>query len=187
MRNIRLSFRMLRTEVSFDMAKEIERKFLIVSDKWRKLVSHKVEIQDGILALHEGRKVRVRFYDDKATLTVKGPRSGIVRDEFEYEIPSEDGRALLSEHRIGEVLRKTRYYVPVSYGLWCIDEYHGSLAGLFFAEIELPSENTHFAKPSWIGREITGSKQYNQTSMIRRSRQVEELGESNMCSSNLSV
>lgn len=156
------------------MAKEIERKFLIASDKWREFVTKKVEIQDGILALHEGRKVRVRFYDDKATLTLKGTRNGIVRDEFEYEIPAEDGRAMLNDHRIGEVLKKTRYYAPVSYGLWCIDEYHGSLAGLFFAEIELPDENTIFTKPSWIGREITGNKQYTQTNLIRNGRRVAE-------------
>ncbi len=153
------------------MAKEIERKFLIVSDDWRKLVTHQVEIQDGILAVNNGRKVRVRFYDNRATLTVKGPRNGIVRDEFEYDIPAEDGRAMLLEHRVGEILRKTRYYAQVDYGLWCIDQYHGSLSGIYFAEIELGENETYFEKPSWLGREITGDKEYSQTYLIKKRRQ----------------
>jgi adenylate cyclase len=148
------------------MAKEIERKFLIASDEWRRHVSRSVEIRDGILAIHEGRKIRVRLYDGRATLTVKGPKNGITRDEFEYEIPREDGVAMLRDHRIGEILRKTRFYVPVSYGLWCNDEYHGSLGGLLIAEIELPSADQPFDKPSWAGREITGDKQFNQTNLL---------------------
>lgn len=127
-----------------------------------------MEIQDGILAVHDGRKVRVRFYDNRATLTVKGPRNGIVRDEFEYDIPAEDGRAMLQEHRVGEILRKTRHYAPVDYGLWCIDQYHGSLSGIYFAEIELREIDTYFEKPSWLGQEITGDIEYNQTYLIKK-------------------
>lgn len=162
------------------MAKEIERKFLIVSHEWRQLVTRKVEIQDGILAVHEGRKIRVRFYDEKATLTVKGPRSGIVRDEFEYEIPAEDGRELISKHRVGEILRKTRYYAPASYGLWCIDEYHGSLSGFYFAEIELATEDKEFTKPEWLGREITGNKEYNQLSLLANHRDADQVKQNMM-------
>ncbi|WP_306150571.1 MULTISPECIES: CYTH domain-containing protein [unclassified Roseibium] len=152
------------------MAKEIERKFLIVSDDWRALVTRKVEIEDGILAVHEGRKIRVRLCDQKAALTVKGPRTGVVRDEFEYEIPLQDGRDLISKHRVGEILRKTRYFVPADDGLWSIDEYHGALTGLFFAEIELATEDTKIIKPTWVGREITGRKDYSQMSLITKIR-----------------
>lgn len=152
------------------MAIEIERKFLVVSDDWRKQVTHKVEIQDGILAVHEGRKIRVRFYDQRATLTVKGSKSGFVRDEFEYDIPREDALQMLHNHRIGEILRKTRYYIPVDYGLWCIDEYHASLSGFCFAEIELASEHVEFEPPAWLGREITGRKEFNQTYLLHKHR-----------------
>ena len=57
------------------MAKEIERKFLLSADTWRKLATHKIEIRDGLLAFRDGRKIRVRFCDDKATLSVKGPKT----------------------------------------------------------------------------------------------------------------
>ena len=66
---------------------EIERKFLLADDTWRALVSRSVRIRDGILAFYDGRKIRIRFYGQKATLTVKGPRKGLARDEFEYDIP----------------------------------------------------------------------------------------------------
>ncbi len=65
---------------------EIERKFLLANEDWRAAVSRSTRLRDGILAFYDGRKIRIRFYDEKATLTVKGPRKGLARDEFEYEI-----------------------------------------------------------------------------------------------------
>lgn len=93
-------------EIGTVVAKEIERKFLLSTDTWRELATHKVEIRDGLLAFRDGRKIRVRFCDDKATLSVKGPKKGLTRDEFEYEIPARDGLALLEDHCDGTILKK---------------------------------------------------------------------------------
>jgi hypothetical protein len=46
-----------------------------------------VSIRDGLIAVYKDRKVRVRISGDIATIAVKGPRIGIGRLEFEYEIP----------------------------------------------------------------------------------------------------
>ena len=101
-------------EIEAILAKEIERKFLLSADTWRKLATHKIEIRDGLLAFRDGRKIRVRFCDDKATLSVKGPKKGLTRDEFEYEIPASDGLALLEDHCDGAILKKTRYFIPLA-------------------------------------------------------------------------
>jgi len=41
------------------MLNEIERKFLVASDDWKKLVTHSVRIRNGLLAASYGQKVRV--------------------------------------------------------------------------------------------------------------------------------
>lgn len=149
------------------MPVEIERKFLIANESWRFSVTRATRLRDGILAFYDGRKIRIRFYDDKATLTVKGPRKGLSRDEFEYEIPSSDGLILLEQHCKGDVLEKTRHHVMVGGYEWFIDEYHGLLDGIILAEVELQSEDSAPTLPDWIGIEVTGIGKYRKTTMVK--------------------
>ncbi|MBE9639956.1 CYTH domain-containing protein [Salipiger mangrovisoli] len=151
------------------MPREIERKFLVAADSWRPRVLHRVELRDGIIALRDGRKIRVRFYGDtRATLCVKGPRSGMSRDEFEYTIPCEDGLVMLTHHCDGPPIRKTRHHLSHEGRAWTIDEYHGVLDGILIAEIELPSEDSDFPRPPWLGIEVTFNRDYRQSALLRR-------------------
>ncbi len=147
------------------MAKEIERKFLVRDEGWRGCVSRSERLRDGILAMAGDRKVRVRFYDGRATLTVKGPRIGFSRDEFEYDIPETDGRILLEEHCQGEIREKIRHHLSHGGHAWTVDEHLGLLEGVVIAEIELPSETADFPRPSWLGREVTGLAEFRQSRM----------------------
>lgn len=149
------------------MPVEIERKFLVADDSWRLSVSRSVRLRDGILAFYDGRKIRVRFYDDKATLTVKGPRKGHARDEFEYEIPSSDGLQLLERHCTGDVLEKTRHHVFFEDREWMIDEFHGLLEGILLAEVELPTEDAALSLPLWVGHEVTNLEKYRQARLVK--------------------
>lgn len=153
------------------MPKEIERKFLVANDLWRRDIVRKVRLRDGLLAFADGRKVRVRFYDDRATLTVKGRRHGISRDEFEYDIPACDGLTLLEDHCDGEVVDKMRNHVMFDGFEWIVDEYQGLLAGVILCEIELPAEDTRFSRPPWLGEEVTGVQKYRNINMIHACRQ----------------
>ncbi|WP_300043120.1 CYTH domain-containing protein [uncultured Paracoccus sp.] len=146
---------------------EIERKFLLANEDWRAAVSRSTWLRDGILAFYDGRKIRIRFYDEKATLTVKGPRKGLARDEFEYEIPASDGLVLLERHCKGEVIEKTRHHVLVGDREWVVDEYHGLLAGVILAEVELPSEDTQFELPAWVAAEVTGIEKYRKVNLVK--------------------
>lgn len=152
------------------MPVEIERKFLLAHDGWREGISHSVRLRDGMLAFYDGRKIRIRFYDQKATLTVKGPRKGLARDEFEYDIPASDGLILLERHCKGEVIEKTRHHVPVGAHEWLVDEYHGLLDGLILAEIELPAEDTVVDLPDWVGKDITGLEKYRKVNLVKARR-----------------
>jgi len=139
---------------------EVERKFLIANDDWKRSVVGSVAIRDGLVALYKDRKVRVRISDDTATITIKGPRTGIRRDEFEYEIPLVDAERMLATVCNKDVLEKRRYFVEASRAIWHVDVYSGVLDGVVLAEIELRQENETLALPSWVGREVTGDLRY---------------------------
>ena len=147
------------------MATEIERKFLLANDGWRMQYVRQERIRDGLIANAAGRKVRVRAYDDRATLTVKAKTSGSRDAEYGYEIPLTDADELLATHCDGRVLSKTRYYVPYKGFTWEIDEYHGVLDGVVLAEVELSREDVEVPLPPWVGEEITGRPEYKKSNM----------------------
>jgi CYTH domain-containing protein len=148
------------------MAVEIERKFLVRDDSWRSLASRRQAIRDGLIAIANGRKVRVRISNQRATLAVKSRTDGLANAEFEYEIPLADAEELLAHHCLREPLAKTRYSVPHGGLVWQVDVYKGVLAGVVLAEVELPSETTELALPAWIGREVTGNPAYKKMNMV---------------------
>ncbi len=138
------------------MAVEIERKFRVAKD-WRP-EGKGTPIAQGYLSETPDRTVRVRRYGDSFFLTVKGRTEGITRLEFEYTIPMEDGKALLS--LCPSVIEKDRYEVDVEGSLWEVDVFHGENEGLTIAEIELPREDAPFAHPDWLREEVTGDVRY---------------------------
>lgn len=146
---------------------EIERKFLVVSDEWRAAVVKTARLEDGLIASVGGRKVRVRIADDRATLTVKGARVGIGRDEFEYEIPLADAEAMIRDHCEGKVVTKVRHFVQEAGFTFEIDVYDGLLAGIIIAEAELDAADQDFPRPGWLGEEITGREEYRKVNMLK--------------------
>lgn len=142
------------------MASEIERKFLVVGDGWKAEARAGKAMRQAYLAATDRAAVRVRIVDDaSATVTIKSAVPGLVRSEFEYAIPLDDARELLNLRK-GRLLEKRRYIVPAGKLRWEIDVFSGELTGLIVAEIELPSEDADFARPSWLGPEITGDRRY---------------------------
>ena len=148
------------------MALEIERKFLVRDDSWRACSSRHHEIRDGLIAVADGRKVRVRICDLHATLTVKAKTASLANTEFEYEIPLADAEELLAHHCLHGELAKTRYVVPHGLHTWQVDVYKGILEGVVLAEVELPAETAELVVPPWIGREVTGNPDYKKANMV---------------------
>jgi adenylate cyclase len=145
------------------MPLEIERKFLVSDDRWREGVITSSQIRQAYIAHGSGRMgaiVRVRIRGDRAMLTVKGPSSGLSRDEFEYEIPTADAEHMLSVMAIGNILHKTRHLVRHAGRTWEVDVFDAPHTGLVLAEIELLSETDTPALPDWLGAEVTGNVAY---------------------------
>ena len=149
------------------MAKEIERKFLVINDDWRSLATPKSYRQGYIATAKVGQSVRVRLAGDTGYLTIKGPVQGLTRAEFEYVIPVKDAQELLETLCLRPLIEKIRYRLPIGSVVWEIDEFTGENAGLIVAEVELASEDQPFEKPSWLGREVSGEARYYNASLVK--------------------
>ena len=106
----------------------------------------------------------------------KGPRTGIVRAEFEYEIPIADAERMLSTICGDDTLEKERFFVDDAGATWHVDVYSGILNGVVIAEIELKQETQALTLPSWVGKEVTGDPFYKKINM--RARALKAHGES---------
>mgnify|MGYP001162797665 FL=1 len=148
---------------------EIERKFLVNSNRYREQASSKSVIIQGYLNSDPLRTVRVRLRDQIGFLTVKGKScdSGLSRFEWEKEISLVEAKALLQLCE-KSVVSKTRFEVSIAEHLFEVDEFSGPNEGLVIAEIELSSENEEFSKPDWVGREVTGEKKYYNSNLSKR-------------------
>lgn len=146
------------------MAIEIERKFLVAGEAWRHGAAVR-QIVQGYLFSSAMVSARIRLADGAATLTIKGERAGLARDEFEYAIPAADAEELLRLSPHPPII-KTRHEVLFAGKLWEVDEFAGRLAGLVIAEIELDHADEPFEPPPWLGREVTHDRRYRNSALI---------------------
>jgi CYTH domain-containing protein len=156
-----------RPPVSFRgaaMPLEIERKFLVANEGWRSDQTVGVRFCQGYLAQDRAAKVRIRRAGDRACVTIKGPREGIVRSEFEYLIPVDHAEELLRLcHK--PLIQKTRYTVWHVGKKWSVDVFGGANVGLVLAEIELRHPDEQFPTPSWLGPEVTHDRRYGNSAL----------------------
>jgi len=148
------------------MATEIERKFLVTSNAYRDGEADGVAVRQGYLNTDPDRTVRVRTFDDRAVLTIKGRTVGASRAEFEYDIPIHDAMSLLELCR-RPLIEKSRWMVPFGGMTWEVDEFVGDNEGLVVAEIELASEAQRFELPPWVGDEVTDDPRYYNANLVK--------------------
>ena len=145
---------------------EIERKFLVASDGWKKhTLVKKVPIEQGYIDTAGTSTVRVRVTDSQAFMTIKGAARGLTRNEFEYEIPHDDGVQLIKMCEKPTVKKTRHYVVDNNQQLWEVDTFRGTNRGLVLAEIELESEKQPVNIPQWIGKEVTQDERYRNTAL----------------------
>jgi adenylate cyclase len=142
------------------MSSEIERKFLVNKELWKKLKKPVGKnYRQGYLLIDPTKTIRLRIADKTAYLTIKGETKGISRPEFEYIIPLKDANEMLTLFA-GKIIEKIRYLIICKGKTWEIDVFEGEDEGLIIAEIELESENEKFDLPEWITTEVTGDEKY---------------------------
>ena len=148
------------------MAKEIERKFLVKGDSWRKLAEGTVYRQ-GYIATREKATVRIRLAGNQGYLTIKGPSVKYSRAEFEYTIPIEDAQEMLDTLCDRPLIEKIRYKLEWNNLIWEIDEFDGVNKGLILAEVELTDEKQHIELPDWIDKEVSEDPKYFNSNLVK--------------------
>lgn len=156
------------------MPTEIERKFLVTHDDWKQQAHKVVPMAQGyindIASMDDGKQkasVRVRIQGEEAYLNLKSLRLGHTRQEFDYPIPVDDARALLALC-VGGLIDKRRHYVNHEGHLWEVDEFLGENAGLVVAEVELDAADETFARPAWLGKQVTDASRYYNLALASR-------------------
>ncbi|MBQ0822912.1 CYTH domain-containing protein [Microvirga sp. HBU67558] len=139
------------------MPVEIERKFLVKSDEWRKPEPGQ-RYRQGYLCKGEVT-VRVRCGASRGFLTIKGGGKGLGRPEFEYEIPLDEAEELLKLCP-RPLIEKVRHEVLHAGMVWHVDEFAGENAGLVLAEVELRHPGQAVVLPDWVGEEVTSDERF---------------------------
>lgn len=147
------------------MALEIERKFLVDTDKLGNL-ENGYKIKQGYIQTKDKTVVRVRVKDEEAFLTLKGENIGATRLEYEYSIPLGDANEMLEKLCTKPIIDKTRYEIKHMNHIWEIDVFHKDNDGLIVAEVELEDENEVVELPEWILKEVTNDVRYYNSNLL---------------------
>jgi adenylate cyclase len=144
---------------------EIERKFLVKNNAWRKGAKG-VLYQQGYLSTDPSRTVRIRLEGTVGKLTIKGKKVGLAGDEFEYDIPWNDSTYLLKKICKQPIIKKKRYKISYEGAIWEVDVFEGENKGLILAEVELDSASQKIRIPEWIGKEVTGDRRFRNANLV---------------------
>ena len=149
------------------MALEIERRFLIKNDNWKKFITNKIFIQQGYLSKGlDDWIIRIRCTDKDFKITLKKHIESFTNFEFEYSIPQKDGETIMSN--LSNTIKKERFFLEIEKKSWIIDCFKENNYPLEIAEIELSSEEEDLSLPSFISKEITGMKHYSNFSLANK-------------------
>lgn len=149
------------------MAVEIEHKYLINQELWKKVVPTKSSnMTQAYLSTDPLKTIRIRTTDEKGFITIKGKTNGASRLEFEYEIPRLEAIELI-ENFTEVRIEKIRHYVIHENKTWEVDQFLGLNEGLWVAEIELTSEDEKYSIPNWIEKNVTTENKYSNSNLCR--------------------
>ena len=139
---------------------EIERRFLIKNNTWKKYRINHVPIVQGYLSSNnDGWIVRLRSENKQFKLTLKKHIIQSTSLEFDYEINSNEGNKILSN--IKYKIEKERFYLKINEKNWIVDIFQDRNEPLEIAEIELESEQEKIIIPDFISEEITGINMFS--------------------------
>ena len=146
------------------MALEIERRFLIKNDNWKKFITEKIFIEQGYLSQSlDNWIIRIRFTGQDFKIAFKKHIKSFTNFEFEYSIPQKDGETIMSN--LSNTIKKERFFLEVENKSWIIDCFKENNYPLEIAEIELSSEDENVSLPSFISKEITGLRHFSNISL----------------------
>ena len=148
------------------MSTEIERKFLIINDNWKRSVYETTDYIQGYFNTNKDCSIRIRIANNTASINIKSATLGIHRSEYDYPVPVNDAKEMLEHLCIKPLIEKTRYKLKFENHMWEIDVFYGENKGLLVAEIELDSIDEQFSKPDWAGDEVSDDPRYYNVCLV---------------------
>lgn len=145
---------------------EIERKYLIKEGAFPfRDYPHK-DYEQGYLSTNP--VVRVRREGDAYVLTYKGGGM-MAREEANLPLTKESFEHLIKKAD-GNIIRKTRYFIPLGDLTVELDEFKEPFAPLLMAEVEFPTIEAanSFTPPEWFGEDVTLNKEYHNSNMSQK-------------------
>ena len=76
------------------MAIEIEKKFLVLNNSFKKLSYSSIDIIQGYIFSSKNKVLRIRLTPETSKIAIKSGNN-ITREEYEYEVPYKDSKQLL--------------------------------------------------------------------------------------------
>ena len=148
------------------MAFEIERRFLIKNDQWKRFITHKTVIEQGYLSNNlKDWIIRIRFNGKDYNIALKKRIKNFTNYEFEYSIPTIDGEKIMST--LTNKIKKERFFLKCNQRNWIIDCFKDKNYPLEIAEIELSKEKEEVSLPTFLSKEITGLESFTNFSLTR--------------------
>lgn len=162
--------------ISRSMGTEIERRFRVNLERLcpngedgKMLPKGRYIKQAYLVSDDPSVRIRVVGYDEgpvttyttvaQALVTIKG-KGTISRREWNLSVSPEDAVEMMGVAKCG-VVEKIRTELFVYHTKWELDRFLGVHEGLWLAEVELPSEDTPFDRPPWLGEEVTADSRFN--------------------------
>jgi adenylate cyclase len=146
---------------------EIEKKYLVLNDDWKKEVSNSFTIYQGYYTENEQFK-RIRLVPEEGTAIVAykedaGEIKGFVkRIEIENAVDYQTGLDLIKNSR--SVIVKQRHLIPFGEYTIELDVFSNLDKPLVMAEIEVQENqiDSYLTKklPSWLGEDVSNSKSH---------------------------
>lgn len=143
---------------------EIEKKYLVKEIPFSLDSFKHDEIEQAYIS--KLPTIRIRKKNDSYFLTTKG-KGDIKRIEYDLEISEEEYKNLFSKIE-GEIISKTRYYIPLENNLTAeFDIYHGFLNTLMTVEVEFKNDDDakNFIAPSWFYKDISSDPKFKNSSL----------------------
>ena len=148
------------------MTLEIERRFLIKNDEWKKFITHKTFIEQGYLSYDlEDWIIRIRFNGKNFKIALKKHIKNFTNYEYEYSIPNSEGEKIMAT--LTNTIKKERFFLKVNQKDWIIDCFKETNFPLKIAEIELTEEKEKVILPSFLAKEITGLTIYTNLNLTK--------------------
>ncbi len=147
---------------------EIERKYLITTPPADYRTWPSVQMEQAYLCTEP--VVRVRKENEDYVLTYKS-KGLLSREEYNLPLTKEAYEHLLTKAD-GIILTKIRYKKQIEGTTLTIelDEFFGAYEGLMLAEVEFSTvdEAEHFTPPSWFGKDVTFSGEYQNSRLSQK-------------------